>query len=157
MYTQNAFEEASIYYYGWVRSVLCNLWSDEMLYIVNVKNAFSVLWVDYYSTLSIVFFNENIWNISCSWYMLPDNNFVMIIYVICLYVVAYSISDVWYWRDGLIHNICNRMYVFVYSKIVVAYLGHSGALYYPFILYTFYVILCGNLFCKILSTCSSII
>ena len=65
-----------------------------MLYIVNVKNAFSVLLVDYYSTLSIVFFNENIWNISCSWYMLPDNNFVMIIYVICLYVVAYSISDV---------------------------------------------------------------
>ena len=38
------------------------------------------------------------------------------------------------------------MYVFVYAKIVVAYLGHSGALYYPFILYTFYVILCGNLF-----------
>lgn len=40
----------------------------------------------------------------------------------------------------------NMISTFVYDKIVSSYLGQTGTHYFPFILYTFYIILCGNIF-----------
>ena len=128
----SAFEDSAIYSFSWLYSV--SAYHIHSFFDMHNSMPFSYVIT---GLLSMIL---------GYWYALPDNSFIIIIYIICVHVIAYFLMNVWYARDSVMRSASSMISSFVYYKIVVSYLGQTGTHYFPFILYTFYVILCGNIF-----------
>lgn len=78
---------------------------------------------------------------------LVDNYYNAIVYVICLLFPWLLLSNVLLMKNAnmLSFRILNTIAIFIFDKVVYTYMGLKGSQYFPFILYTFYVVSTGNL------------
>jgi len=137
------FEESAIFSYGWLCSQLCNV--DLFVF----SSLIDLTYFDSYNSEAVLSFSIHLFDavdfVYSSFFLFFDSNFTLVLFIICSCVSIFCFKRSMHKQRTFSYILFNLISSFVYSSMVLSYLGWDGRRYFSFFLFLFYFILFGNL------------
>ncbi len=137
------FEESAIFSYWWLLSQWCNIDLLTLSKFMTLSTLDS-----YYSEAifeaSFMFFDA-VDFVYSSFFFFIDSNYTLVLFIICTFFSFFCFKRSVRRNNKLSSKMFNSISDFVYSNMVLSYLGLDGRRYFSFFLFLFYFILFGNL------------